>query len=131
MQMDVHKTLYPLYITKEMPHIPATATKMHFFGSSASFSLIIKLRCLLLEAVTVSLHYLSKMSAFTSHMQQNTNYRNLKQWRSQTKILEGPNILTLSEQQCLVWDTAPRSTKRQGMLDDWGARPLWPPWLRL
>jgi len=27
MQMDVHKTLWPFYTTKKMPHITATVTK--------------------------------------------------------------------------------------------------------
>jgi len=27
MQMDVHKSLYPFYTTKEMPHVTATITK--------------------------------------------------------------------------------------------------------
>jgi len=31
----------------------------------------------------------------------------------------------------LVWDTASRSTKRQNMLEIWGALPLYPPWLHL
>jgi len=37
MQMDVHITLYPFYITKKMPHVTATLLQMRFFGSSASF----------------------------------------------------------------------------------------------
>jgi len=27
MQMDVHKTLYPCYTTKKMPHVMATVAK--------------------------------------------------------------------------------------------------------
>jgi len=27
MQMDAHKTLYPFYITKKMPHVTVTITK--------------------------------------------------------------------------------------------------------
>jgi len=27
MQVDVHKTLYPFYTTKEMPHVTVTITK--------------------------------------------------------------------------------------------------------
>jgi len=34
---------------------------------------------------------------------------------------DGPNILTLSELQYLVWDTASRSAKRQDMLEILGA----------
>jgi len=44
----------------------------------------------------------------------------------------GPNILTLSEQLYLVWATASRSTKLQGMLEILVCHgTLWPPWLRL
>jgi len=44
------------------------------------------------------------------------------QWRSQPKIFWGANLLILSEQQYLVWDTASQSTKWQEMLEIWG---LW------
>ena len=37
------------------------------------------------------------------------------------------NILTLSEQQYFVWDTASISTKRQDVLDIWGAWAICPP----
>jgi len=37
------------------------------------------------------------------------------------KFWEGPNIFNLREQEYLDWDTASRSTKRQDMLDIWGA----------
>jgi len=41
-------------------------------------------------------------------------------------------FLTLSEQQYFVWDNASQSTKRQGMLEVWGAcGPIGCPWLRL
>jgi len=40
------------------------------------------------------------------------------------KIWEGPNILTSSEQQSLLWDTTSRSTKRQDMLETRRAWPL-------
>jgi len=33
MQMDVHKTLYPFYTTKKIPHVTATVAKMRFVGS--------------------------------------------------------------------------------------------------
>jgi len=32
-QMNVHKTLYPFFTTKEMPHVTVTLTKMRLFGS--------------------------------------------------------------------------------------------------
>jgi len=34
----------------------------------------------------------------------------LRQWRSQCKIVGGENILYLSDQQYLLWDTASQST---------------------
>jgi len=37
-----------------------------------------KVRDLLVSAVVVSLHYLSQMSSFNSHMRQNAYSRNLK-----------------------------------------------------
>ena len=33
MQMDVHKTLYPFYTTKKIPHVMATVAKIRFVGS--------------------------------------------------------------------------------------------------
>ena len=39
MQMNVHKTLYAFYTTKEMHQVTATASKMRFVHSNASFSL--------------------------------------------------------------------------------------------
>jgi len=41
--------------------------------------------------------------------------------------LGGQNILTLSEQQRFVWDTASQSTKRQNMIKIWGTWSPWPP----
>ena len=35
MQMDVHKTLYPFYATKKMPHVTVTITKKRFVGSNS------------------------------------------------------------------------------------------------
>ena len=35
LQMDVHKTLYPFYTTKKMPHVTATITKKRFAGSNS------------------------------------------------------------------------------------------------
>jgi len=35
MQMDVRKTLYPFYATKEMPHVSVAITEKRFFGSSS------------------------------------------------------------------------------------------------
>jgi len=35
MQMDVHKTLYPFYTTKKMPHVAVTITKKRFVGSNS------------------------------------------------------------------------------------------------
>jgi len=46
---------------------------------------------------------------------------------SSPKILEGSNILTLRKQQYFVWDTASQSTKRQDLLELWGAMALFPP----
>jgi len=40
----------------------------------------------------------------------------LMQWRSQPKILGGPNDYTLNEQQYFVRDTSSQSTKWQAML---------------
>jgi len=37
MQIDVHITLYPCYITKNMTHVTATVPKMRFVGSNISF----------------------------------------------------------------------------------------------
>jgi len=34
-QMGVHKTLYPFYTTKELPHITVTITKKRFVGSNS------------------------------------------------------------------------------------------------
>jgi len=42
-------------------------------------------------------------------------YENTTQWRSQPKIFAGLNILTLSEQQYFVRNTAAQSTKQQDM----------------
>jgi len=41
MQMDVHKTLYPLYTTKKMAHVAAAVRKMPFVGSIARYITII------------------------------------------------------------------------------------------
>jgi len=49
---------------------------MRFVGSNAS-SHSMKLRDILLSAVTVLLYHLQKMSTFSSHMRQNAYYRNL------------------------------------------------------
>jgi len=35
MQMDVHKTLYPFYTTKEMPYVTVIITKKRFVGSNS------------------------------------------------------------------------------------------------
>jgi len=35
MQMNVHKTLYPFYTTKKMPHVTVTITKKRFVGSNS------------------------------------------------------------------------------------------------
>ena len=40
MQMDVHKTLYPFYTTKEMPHVTVTITKN---GSLAAIAMYISI----------------------------------------------------------------------------------------
>jgi len=70
MQLDVHKTHHPSYTTKKMPYVTATATKNALrCRINASFSLMLlfmqyKTRGLPLSAVTVSLHYLPKMSVF-------------------------------------------------------------------
>jgi len=34
MQMDVHKTLYPFYVTKKIHHVTITNTKIRFVGSN-------------------------------------------------------------------------------------------------
>ena len=34
MQVDVNKTLYPFYTTKEMPHVTVTITKKRFVDSN-------------------------------------------------------------------------------------------------
>ena len=63
MQMDVHKTLYPFYTTKIMPHATSAVTKIArcwqqcFFFTHASFPHSVKQGGLLLSAVTVSSHY--------------------------------------------------------------------------
>jgi len=51
-------------------------------------------------------------------------------WSAQN-FLAGANLLTSSEQQYFVWDTASQSTKWQDMPKVWGAWPSWLPWLRL
>jgi len=35
MQMDFHKTLYPFYTTKKMPHVTVTITKKRFVGRNS------------------------------------------------------------------------------------------------
>jgi len=35
MQVDVNKSLYPFYTTKEMAHVTVTITKKRFVGSSS------------------------------------------------------------------------------------------------
>jgi len=35
MQMDVHKTLNPLYTTKKMPHVTVTITRKRFVSSNS------------------------------------------------------------------------------------------------
>ena len=40
-QMDVHKTLYPLNTTKKMPQVTPTVPKMRFVDNNASFSLML------------------------------------------------------------------------------------------
>jgi len=37
MQIGVHITLYPIYATKKITHVKATAPKMRFVGSKVSF----------------------------------------------------------------------------------------------
>jgi len=34
MQMDVHKTLYPFYVTQKIHHVTVTNTKIRFVGSN-------------------------------------------------------------------------------------------------
>ena len=47
MQMNVYKTLYAFYTTKEMHQVAVTALKMRFVCSNASFSLMhVKLRAI-------------------------------------------------------------------------------------
>jgi len=43
------------------------------------------------------------------------------------KFCEGPNILTLSEHQCLVWDTASRSKKTTIYGESLGGYGFFPP----
>jgi len=43
MQLDVHKRLYPLYITKKCPTLQQQSQKMHFVSSNACFSLMLLL----------------------------------------------------------------------------------------
>jgi len=38
MQMDVRKTLYPFYTTKQMPHVTVAITEKRFFGSNSQVS---------------------------------------------------------------------------------------------
>jgi len=59
-----------------MSYVTATVTELYFIGAamlfySCFFSRNIKLHGLPLSAVTASLDYLPKMSAFNSHMRQN------------------------------------------------------------
>jgi len=35
MQLDVHKTLYPFYSKKKVPHVTVTITKKRFVGSNS------------------------------------------------------------------------------------------------
>jgi len=70
MRMHVHKTLCPFYTITKMPRVTAAVAK-------ASFSFMVlfaqyKLRSLPLSAVTVSQLILPEMSAFNSHVGQNT-----------------------------------------------------------
>ena len=93
LQMGVHKTLS--LSTKKTPYVTATITKtalrwrskLYFFYTRDFFSHSIKFRGLPLSAVTVSLHYLSKMFAFNSHKRQNAYqyHRNLK-WTFQDSL---------------------------------------------
>jgi len=41
MQMEVHKTLYPFYTTKKIPHVIATVTKLLFVGRNSQVITII------------------------------------------------------------------------------------------
>jgi len=65
MQMNVYKTLYAFYSTREMHQVTATASKMRLVRSNASFSLMH-----VLSVVTVSLHYLPlpQISAFNRRL---------------------------------------------------------------
>ena len=53
MQLDIHKTLYPCYTTKKMPHVTATVTKIALRWKQCLFWHSIKLRCLPLSVFTV------------------------------------------------------------------------------
>ena len=56
----------------------------------------------------------------------------LIQWSNQPNIWEGQNIFTLSEQQCLVWDTNFFKHKTTNMVEILGHSCFWlQPWLRL
>jgi len=83
MQIDVHKTLYPLCTTKKMRYVTASVTNIALrWRSNGSFSLMLfsyslKLHDLPLSAVTVSLDYLRKMSAFNSHMRLKSTFEDL------------------------------------------------------
>jgi len=84
MQMAVHKTLYPFYTTKKMPHVTATATKIALrLRSNASFSLMLFHYCIRVRCFTaINSHCLAaipaKMSALISHMRQNDIAPNLR-----------------------------------------------------
>jgi len=39
--MDIHKTLYPFYTTKKMPHVIATVAKMGLVGAIARYIMTI------------------------------------------------------------------------------------------
>ena len=42
MQLDVHKTLYPFYTTKKMPHVTVTVTKDASLAATARYIIITK-----------------------------------------------------------------------------------------
>jgi len=43
MQMDIHETLYPFWITMKMPYFTETIKKLRFVDSNAFFSLMLRI----------------------------------------------------------------------------------------
>jgi len=84
MQMDVHETLHPFYITKKCPVLRQLPQKMRFVGSIASFSLML----------LFTQYETTWLTAISSHcLQKRSQPKNL----GEAKKMGGPKCLILGK----------------------------------